>query len=48
MYIIGAVASSEPASFPFAVLTMAITSTLATLLYTLPPFRRLVLAAAGL
>jgi putative effector of murein hydrolase len=41
------IASSEPAAFPFAVLTMSITSTIGTVLYSIPVFRRFVFWVAG-
>jgi len=43
-----AIASSEPGAFPFAVLTMAITSTISTMLYSIPPFQRWIFGLAGL
>jgi putative effector of murein hydrolase len=43
-----AIASSEPGAFPFAVLTMAITSTISTMLYSIPAFQRWIFGMAGL
>jgi putative effector of murein hydrolase len=43
-----ALATSEKEAFPFAAIAMALNATLSTILVTLPPVRKILLAAAGL
>ena len=43
-----ALATTDPAAFPFGTLTMSLTSTIATALFTVPSFQNLVFWVAGL
>jgi len=43
-----ALAQTDPAAFPFGTLTMSITSTIATFLFSIPAFQRLVFWVAGI
>jgi putative effector of murein hydrolase len=43
-----ALASTDPAAFPFGTLTMTLTSTIATILFSMPPFQQMLFYIAGL